>query len=258
MSKTIGIYHQIDLEALELLASLRAKDADDETVRDETQRLGSQIGISEATIRRRTAPARKAWIGSDSPLVERAASMFLGAGEDERLALHVAVLIRAYPFFFDVLTNIGKAKQLGSTVRLATVRDRITRAYGQKGNVHQGVQKAIQTLVSWELLEPNEKPGSYHPTDPIPVSVKAAELLVGCTLEAGDKDALPLEGARRQPGLFPFEMPPLQLREDSVLTQFSEGGNKRFVRLAGRLPSSDGGPKSETSERGNERRLDEF
>lgn len=263
MTKSIGIYHQIDLEILDLVASLRAEDADADEVNNEILRQGSQLGISEATIKKRTRPARKAWYSEDSLVVERAAQLFHQSDEDDRFALHVAVLIRAYPFFLDVLSEVGKALRLGSNVRQATIRDRLTRRYGQEGNVRQGVQKVLQSLVSWDKLELTAETGVYQVTEPRLVDEAVGEILVACILEGGNNDAFPLDAATAHPALFLFVISQLHIEENGLLMQYTEGGNSRFVGLNADVlsneaedPGSDNHQKNDSSN--EHQRLDSF
>lgn len=258
MTKSIGIYHQIDLEVLDLVASLRAEGADTDEVNDELLRLGSQLGISGATIKKRTRPARKAWYSADSLLVERAARLFHQANEDDRFALHVAVLIRAYPFFSDVLTEIGKALRLGSSVRQATIRDRLSRRYGQEGNVRQGVQKVLQSLVSWDKLEMTTETGVYRVADPRPVDEAVGEILVSSILQGGNNGALPLDGATTHPALFLFDIAQLAIGDDGLLMEYTEGGNSRFVALNSDLLSNESEDRQQNDSSKEHQRLDSF
>ena len=231
--KPIGIYHRIDLQALDLVALLRAKGADIWAVKLELARLARDLGISPRTAEKRTRPASVAWMVQDSPLVGRAAELFLKASRAEQTALHVAVLVGAYPFFYHTLEQVGTAQRLGAVIRQATVRDRLIRRYGHLPNVQQGARKVLQTLVSWDLLRKTAENGVYTSYDPMLVSRETAEVLVASVLDAGDRDAIPAMTVGTLPALFAFELPAWSWLEGRLLNRYSEGSNDPYLELAG-------------------------
>lgn len=237
MTRTVGIYHRLDLQALEFFATHRARASVSNRVDFDIAQLADQLDMSNKTVKRRTRPAHKAWITSESSLVDYAADLFDKASHNERLALHTSVLIRSYPFFLDVLTKIGEAKNLGSDIRQVTIRDRLQRKYGQEGNVHQGVKKVIHTLVSWEILGHTKQTGVYSTREPIGVCAEVAEVLIACLLQGSEKSALPLETVTNHPAFFAYKMPNIGYTESSPLRIFTEGASLQFVALE---PGIDG------------------
>ncbi len=230
--RQIGIYHQIDLEVIDRVASLVTKGASAELVNAELDGVAFELGIKPRTAKKRTRPARKAWFSAQSPTVRRAIQLYPKANRDERLALHVSVLIRAYPFIFDVMVQVGTLSRLGSSIHQSTVRDRLTRRYGPGGNVKQGVRKVLQTLVSWGLLEKAREVGVYEHLRSRPIQAQVAEVLLAGMLEVGDKDALAVGAVSRHPAFFPFKVVLPGTSESYLLGRYTEGTGDVFVQLA--------------------------
>lgn len=228
--KPIGVYHQIDLEGLDLAAELRGAGASPSEIKARLTRLARQKGVGEQTAKKRTQVAKSAWGDNGSLVVRRAAALYKTVQLSERLALHVAVIVRAYPFFLDVLDQAGTQVRLGGVIRQGTVRDRLQRKYGSKTNVYQGVQKVLQSLVSWGALSKIERAGEYVPRPPHPVPAEVGEVLAAGILEGSARTSAPWDEIRNHPALFLFKVPGHMTR-DAPLRESRDGSGRRLVEF---------------------------
>ena len=111
--KTIGIYHLIDREILDLVAELHSKGVSRERIREEAILLHARMGIGPKTSVKRSGPVFKAWLSNPTKASEYATELYSSCERQEQLALHIAMLCRAYPFFIDVMGLIGSQLRLG-------------------------------------------------------------------------------------------------------------------------------------------------
>lgn len=131
---------------------------------------------------------------------------FPAAMPDDRLALHWAMTVASYPFFFDVATNVGKLLVLNGQASLSQVTRRMMETWGDRTTVPRAVQRAVRSMVQWGALQESRKPGSFtSSTRRIKIADGIACLLVQATL-IGQGHGMALAQAIGQPALFPFDV----------------------------------------------------
>lgn len=226
--KSIGIYHQVDLDVLNEVARRLAKGQPQDQIRASVLALHAKQGVGPLTSKKRSSPAIRAWFADSAPITT-ALQYFGKVGPTDQLALHYGALLKAYPFFLEVCTQIGSQLRLGETARQETVRDRLTRAYGDSSTVKQGVQKTFQTLVSWGLLTKTAKPGVYLAGQPRSLAPEVSEILLASYLLASERAAIPTSDAQRVPAFFWCRLSLQQRPVTGLLQSHVEGTGQEFL-----------------------------
>lgn len=226
--KSIGIYHQIDLEVLNEAARRLAKGQPHDQIRASILALHEKQGVGPLTSKKRSSPAIKSWFAV-SPVTAAALLYYPKVGSADQLALHYAALLRAYPFFLEVCTQVGSQLRLGESARQEIVRDRLTRTYGESTNVKQGVQKVLQSLVSWGLLAKSSKVGVYVANQPQRLGPEVSEILLAAYLDACERQAIPMSDAERAPAFFWCRLSLNQRPITGLLQAHVEGTGQSFL-----------------------------
>jgi hypothetical protein len=229
--KTIGIYHLIDREILDLVAELHSQGVSRDQIRDEAMQLHARMGIGPKTSVKRSRPVFKAWLSNPTKGSEDATELYSSCNREEQLALHIAMLYRAYPFFIDVMGFIGAQIGLGSQVNQATIRNRTQRHYGQGENVRQAVRKVLQSLISWGLIHKTGTSGLYAPSSQFSLSFELTEVMLSGYIEGSKVAAISLSEIYKIPALFPWNVIDIRYSKPKLLNIFIEGIGEEFVSI---------------------------
>lgn len=229
--KTIGIYHLIDREILDLVAELHSQGVSREQIREEALLLHTRMGIGAKTSVKRSRPVFKAWLSNPTKVSEYATELYPSCEQQEQLALHIAMLCRAYPFFIDVMSLIGSQLRLGSHVNQGTILNRTLRSYGQGENVRQGVRKVLQSLISWGLLNKTATSGLYSPGKQLSLNFQLSEIMLSGYIEGSKAAAISLAEINKIPALFPWNMSDISYGRLKLLNIFLEGIGDEFISI---------------------------
>ena len=158
-----------------------------------------------------TTQVMKSWVIPDAalrPFRDSALNHARTADRSERVVLHWAVTIAAYPFWHRVAVVVGRLLNLQEVVSQSQIRQRGYEAFGERNTVERCSRHVIRSFVTWGLLDDSETKGMYRRSAPVVITNHdlAALLIEGVLL------AIP-EGRAQQsqvlsnPGLFPFRLP---------------------------------------------------
>lgn len=229
--KTIGIYHLIDREILDLVAELHSQGVSREQIKQEAILLHAKMGIGPKTSVKRSGPVFKAWLSNPTKVSEYATELYASCERQEQLALHIAMLCRAYPFLIDVMSLIGSQIHLGSQVSQDTIRNRTLRSYGQGENVRQAIHKVMQSLVAWGILQKTGTPGLYSHRRQLSLNFELSEIMLSGYIEGSKADAISLNEINKIPAFFPWEVSDIRYGKLKLLNIFLEGIGDEFVSI---------------------------
>ena len=215
--QTIGFDRELQLAWLDLTAGLVQQELDLPTIRDQLlDRLAEEVPGREA--RRKTVTLlTRLWVRvpADQEALQREALALLpDVLPQDRLWLHWGMAILAYPFFYDVVATVGRLLKLHGDVDSLQVRRRMREGWGQRTTLDRAVQRVLQTLVSWDTLQPIAPDAhTYRPVPPRQTTHPVLALwfienLIQATRQAsGQPDRqLPLAELIRSPAIFPFDI----------------------------------------------------
>ena len=170
----IGMDRYVDAEWMALAASV---------VRGEMTQEGLNARLSDdipgLEVRRKVVGIlNRMWFPNDpsgQELSRRAAKLVVGS-DGERLAAFEAVAIGAYPYFRQVVENVGRLLRLQGTCTAGEVHRRMFEQHGKRSTIDQATSYGFKTMVSWGMVQrqPDQR---LLPIATRPVSIAARKLL---------------------------------------------------------------------------------
>lgn len=128
------------------------------------------------------------------------------AQSSERVVLHWAMSLAAYPFFFDVATIVGRLLELQDEAPMAHIVRRTVELWGDREKVRGGSQKIVRSMTDWRCLAESSKGVFRHRATKPTVQGELAPLLVEALILGGEQSAVSLPQLLRHPAAFPFQV----------------------------------------------------
>ena len=133
-------------------------------------------------------------------------TLWRSATSIQRVLIHYAVTIVAYPFFFAVATHIGRLLRLQDQFSVEQLKRRCQEEFGQRDTVAFALTRVVRTMADWGLLIRSGKVGIYRApatNENIPQALE--HLLMEAFLRAvNERDCL-IDNITASPGLFPWQ-----------------------------------------------------
>jgi len=139
-----------------------------------------------------------------SGLRDRAVGLLAAGDLVDRVGIHWAMSIAAYPFFVEVAEVVGRLLVLqGEVDRQAVVR-RMLEVWGDRPAVSRGSRAVWTSITNWGVLCETERRGRYAQlSSPLSISGDVSRLLSDSLAHTGGGAAPSYRGAQA-PALFPF------------------------------------------------------
>ncbi len=155
-----------------------------------------------------------------------------------RLALHWGMAMVRYPYFRDVVAQVGRLRRLQDTFTTAQLRHDIVARWGERAIVRFSTPRILLSLKDWGVVELAKERGVYRASPPYSLTHRALGLwFLETALRSIAADALPLYDLLHLPELFPFDLEilPGELHQCPRFTFLREGSNVELVTLANGL-----------------------
>lgn len=214
----IGIKQVVRLEwydyALDmLLAGQPAKEIRsqlDEFIRERLQRGGyGERGTQTYT--KAVTQIMKSWVTPCREITAFRDSALMFAREnsrDVRTALHWAMTIVAYPFWYRVATQVGRLLNLQDSITQSQIRLRCFEVMGERSTVERSSRRVIRSFVTWGALKDSEAKGCYEKAMPVIIhDQNLAILMFEAALHAVPEGKETLGILQNNPAFFPFQLP---------------------------------------------------
>ena len=208
----IGFDRKIDIEWLDAVAGRIAAGQTPDEIRRFVWSLleGAVAGDSAHSGRGKTLTVlSRIWIivpGQAKPLREDALRCIASATGEQRPAIHWAMTIGTYPFFFDVATNVGKLLAINGKANLSQIDRKMTETWGDRSTLSRALQRVLRSMVQWGVLQDGPAKGSLFPRpNRVLVPDDIGELLFQAVLVSHGR-GMPLAQLRGHPALFPFDV----------------------------------------------------
>ena len=121
------------------------------------------------------------------------------------LPLHWAIMIAAYPFWYNVAIQTGRVLALQERVTQKQIFDRLVERYGERATVLRNARYAVRSFVAWEVLEDTEIKGRYKKSDPMALTdPRLIAMLFEAMLISTPEHKAPLRSLLASPALFPM------------------------------------------------------
>jgi hypothetical protein len=211
--KLLGFDQRVRMEWLEAAAGHAASGKTYGEMREALLDLldGVVGGRRHASARSKTVTVLCRIWGGVAPGTEgiraRAIAALSRVDASERVALHWAMSLAAYPFFSDVASIIGRLLELQDEAPMAHIVRRAVELWGDREKVRGGSQKIVRSMADWGCLTEASLKGVFRRYTPQPaVRGELASILAEALIFGGEQSAMPLAQLLRHPAAFPFQL----------------------------------------------------
>ncbi len=238
---TIGFDRKLELEWLDFTAAKAAEELAAGELRAQLlshlDTLSHQNGAYGSARSKTATVLMRIWGGMEPeirPLRDRALQALTRVEPDERLSLHWAMIVAAYPFFADVASSIGRLLSLHEVVSLAQLQRRVAEQWGERSTVLRAVRRVVHSMIAWGVLDDAGKGVYRRRGERREAEGEIAQLLLEAILLDSEQEMLALEQASKHPALFPFDVrvSTQQLRQSDRFRISRQGLNTEVVALA--------------------------
>lgn len=151
-------------------------------------------------------------------------------GRNNRLAVHWALALSAYPFFRDVVSIIGNMFSDKDELTIGQLERRVVEVWGERPTVKYATGKLFGSLTQWGVLE-KPKAGRFVVCDKKDVNKEIQQLLIKCLLRGAREKEVRLYDLLSSPALFPYR---IDVRKDELAQSFEltrQGLNTDIIAL---------------------------
>lgn len=126
--------------------------------------------------------------------------------QDQFVVLHWGMALANFALFSQTVDVIGRLLRIQGDIERVTVRKRVLEAYSNQGTIPRSVDRIIQSLIDWRILESDDKK-SFHIQNSIFIEDgKIFNWLVKCMVNSDPKTGIAVIDISRAQKLFPFEI----------------------------------------------------
>ena len=206
--KIIGFDRKIELEWINYTAELVSRGLPESKIRQElAQRLSVYgLGSSKGGAQSKTITVlTRLWLNVSEdiiPLRDKAIVLYKSANDEEKMILHICLATTNYPFFFDVMTQIGRLLKLQDSFSSNQIARRIVEKWGDTQRVKRSVGHVLQTLKLWDVIEPLQKISLYRNPKNNYIPRKKIQSFIEDTLKISLGNKFPSEESNGHPAMF--------------------------------------------------------
>ncbi|NLL17807.1 MAG: hypothetical protein GX262_02145 [Clostridia bacterium] len=236
MKKAVGFDQKILLHQLDFIVKeIPFTDNRQELYQKLEEYLAADIAGTKSRLNARTI-ITKIWYRVDEEyrgLQQEGLELYSRLNLEERKALHWGMILLAYPFFADVVKELGVSFRLQEEVPKIQLLRKIKSLYGDRRRVEVAFDAVIASITAWGFLA--SKGNGLRQIAGDRIQVQTSELkrwLAEVLLRVLAVDYLPVETFNEHPVLFPFRF--YSLIEELNCSRFNiirQGVNMQVVCL---------------------------
>lgn len=206
MQKMIGLSRAIKLEWLNKAADLVVAGKNEAEIKAELNEYLA-FEISSATNLRKTREIlMTAWVRTQGErhkkLQAKAIKAYKNGGD--KLAIHWAMLLIAYPIFADMGAIIGKLIYIQDSFTTTWLKKKLFEEWGERTTLTHSSDKILQTLKNIGAVK-NIKIGSYKVERKQINDAQVIDVLITAALALNGRSYYELSELSQKPQFFPFE-----------------------------------------------------
>ncbi|MBB6451620.1 hypothetical protein HNQ94_000041 [Salirhabdus euzebyi] len=138
-------------------------------------------------------------------LQEEAFKLLPDLSKAERILLHYGMTVLAYPFFGDLVREMGKLFKLQEEVLSQQIGRIMKNLYGERRRVEVATSATLTSLKAWGIITPGEKRYSYIQSKKFSItSNELLQWLAEAIIRNSEGDSLSLDIINSHPTFFPF------------------------------------------------------
>lgn len=206
MAERVGMSRNISSEYLNAVVDCQLQGKTEIEAGDILNELiGTHITNAD-NIRKTRTILLNIWYRNDPVIQEECISICQRIAKNERLSLHWALLLMAYPVFFDLTSIIGNITSYSDEINATQIKQRIYDKWGARSTLEHSLTKNLQSLKDMDILIPISRAGRYgikrHTiTDPHSVCAICVAIL-----SHSPDGYMTWEAITNHPALFSFEI----------------------------------------------------
>jgi len=206
--KIIGFDRKIELEWIDYTSELVSRGLPESKIREKLARKLSVYGLGSSkggALSKTITVLTRLWLNVPKdiiPLRDKAIDLYKSASNDEKVVLHICLAITNYPFFFDVMTQIGRLLKLQDSFSSKQVARRIVEKWGDTQRVKRSVGHVLQTLKLWDVIEPLQKISLYRDSKNSYLARKKIQSFIEYSLKISLGNRLSTEESNGHPAMF--------------------------------------------------------
>jgi len=205
--KMIGFDRRIRLEWLDEAAFYYNKTRDARACADHMYEYLADSMPGHRTKRNIITILKRVWTEvpqEAEPIRDRGLNLLISCNTaGERLAVHWGMLINVYPFFRDVVGQIGDMFALQNEITLAQIYRRVVERWGERSTVRYATGKLMGSLWQWDVLE-KVNAGTFAAKPKMSIRKEAQLWLLESLVRSSPEKEMPLISALTSSALFPF------------------------------------------------------
>jgi hypothetical protein len=124
----------------------------------------------------------------------------------DSLLFHWGLAMAVYPYFYDAVENVGRLASLQGSFSVSQLQRRMREKYGERETVSRAVNRLVQSLLEWGVIEELPEKRTFKTAKAI--TVQDANITVwgleASLIATGNKSG-PVDGLIKSQALFPFK-----------------------------------------------------
>lgn len=206
MKKAVGFDQKILLHQLDYMAKEIGRNEKDDLYNLMDEYLKSDIAGNKSRLNARTI-IFKIWClvpESHQYIQHRAVQIYSHCSQAEKLLIHWGLTILAYPFFRDVVHEMGKLYKLQDELSSDQINRKMKSLYGDRRRIEVATSAVLTSLRSWNVIETKKNANRIVQLFSIE-NLDLKSWIVEVLLFATEAEALSMQMINDHPLLFPFE-----------------------------------------------------
>lgn len=206
MKKVVGFNMKVWRHQLDYMAQSLPVTSSQDLVEDVSAYIAGDISGQRSRAKTKTI-LYKIWVKVPEvhqELRDRALTLYPQLMKKEQLALHWGLTVLAYPFFYDVVNEIGRLMRLQEVVDSQQIRRKMSALYGERHSVITSTTAVLSTLREWGVIETTRKVENAATEKTTIVTPELKQWLAEVILRSSDGEYVTVERLNDHPAFFPF------------------------------------------------------
>ncbi|MGI6625522.1 MAG: hypothetical protein ACOX57_08905 [Limnochordia bacterium] len=232
MAKPVGFDQKILLEEMDYVASEVSNSSRTEMYEKLDQFLLPRVK-GDKSRKNAITILMKIWCRVDDShvnLQEQALDLLPKLPSNQQLAIHWGMTLLAYPFFHDLVKELGSLFMLQDEVASSQINRKMKSIYGDRRRVEVATGAVLSSLYSWKVVKRNKTGYKYNQT--VLEDARLKVWLLNVLLQLSGSNVAALDVLTGSPAVFPFkcQVSPLDF-EDSPLSISRQGIDMTVVSI---------------------------
>ena len=163
MEKKVGLSRVIKPHWLDKTVEFLLQGEDEVSIKEKLNDYLSFEIHSATNLRKTREILLNVWVKpkKNAPVIHQLALDAYKSDKTDKTALNWAMILLAYPVFYDVTCRIGKIGMIQDTFTSAWLKEKLTETWGDRTTLFYSCEKILQTLKELGVIEA-QKPGVFE------------------------------------------------------------------------------------------------